>query len=133
MTHDALDKSPAGSTRTGMRASFRETLWFKKGMLDAELAQSSTTGPTRVDTLPLEDRYLEDGTLSPSDSLTYGLAGGTTQPLRVVRLEPDAAADESRVPERALVAEMKTGRRIVLAMVAVGLALVAGGATLMIS
>lgn len=117
-----------------MRVSFRETLWFKKGALDAEVAQSATvTGPIRVDTLPIEDRYLEDGSLSPRDSLTYGLAGGTTQPLEVVRIAPDARADDAGVPERALVAEMKTGRRIVFAMMAAALALVAGGATLMIS
>lgn len=119
-----------------MRVSFRETLWFKKGALDAEVAQSATvTGPIRVDTLPIEDRYLEDGSLSPRDSLTYGLAGGTTQPLELVRIAPDAGADadDAGVPERALVAEMKTGRRIVFAMMAAALALVAGGATLMIS
>ncbi len=36
---------------------FRETLWFKIGGLDAEPANS----------LPIEDRYLDDGSLTEAD------------------------------------------------------------------
>jgi hypothetical protein len=49
---------------------FRETMWFKKGLLD--------------DTMPIEDRYLDDGSLTPTDSRVFGLHTGTTQPLPVI-------------------------------------------------
>lgn len=64
---------------------FRETLWFKKGLLDADVAsQASEDEPTAVDTLPIEDRYLDDGTVTASDSVQFGLHTGTTRPLPTV-------------------------------------------------
>jgi len=41
-------------------ARFRETLWFKKGLIDAEM-------PELADQLPIEDRYLDDGSVTPVD------------------------------------------------------------------
>ncbi len=67
---------------------FRETLWFKKGLLDADLAsRAAADEPTSVDTLPIEDRYLDDGSISPSDSREFGLHTGTTRPLPTVFFE----------------------------------------------
>lgn len=37
---------------------FRETLWFKKGLLDALAADLL---------LPIEDRYIDDGSVTPAD------------------------------------------------------------------
>jgi hypothetical protein len=47
-------------------ARFRETLWFKQGMLDAEL-------PEQADLLPIEDRYLDDGSLTTEDVTRFSL------------------------------------------------------------
>lgn len=67
---------------------FRETLWFKKGLLDADLASRATVGePTSVDTLPIEDRYLDDGSVSSDDSLAFGLHTGNTQPIPNVQFK----------------------------------------------
>ncbi|NVB84783.1 MAG: hypothetical protein HOV81_40815 [Kofleriaceae bacterium] len=64
---------------------FRETLWFKKGLLDADAASRASAGePTAVDTLPIEDRYLDDGSLTARDSREFGLHTGTTQPLPTI-------------------------------------------------
>lgn len=64
---------------------FRETLWFKKGLLDADAAsRASADEPAAADTLPIEDRYLDDGSITPSDSRQFGLHTGTTQPLPTI-------------------------------------------------
>ncbi len=123
-----------------MRVKFRETLWFKKGLLDAGAAEvrepaqtpsdDDEAGPAAVDTLPIEDRYLDDGTLAPTDSVVFGLHTGSTQMLG--RIDVAAATDVVSVPEVALVAEMKTGRRIVFAMMAVAALALGGAAAMMV-
>lgn len=113
-----------------MRKKFRETLWFKRGAEAEEArAHAANLAPdeevtTVHELLPVEDRYLEDGSLRPSDSQLFGLHTGTTQamqPVDLVRLMNGQAADvgSAGVPERALIAEMKHGRRMVFAMIAV--------------
>ena len=113
-----------------MRKKFRETLWFKKGVeAEAARAETADVAPdddevTTVHELPVEDRYLEDGSLRPSDSQLFGLHTGTTQamqPIDIVRLMHAGGQDtgSAGVPERALIAEMKQGRRMVFAMIAI--------------
>jgi hypothetical protein len=112
-----------------MRPKFRETLWFKKGQLDAEAAQRAATekeSQVVADSLPIEDRYNDDGSLQPRDSVVFGVHTGTTRAL--VRLEPAPVAN-STVAEQHLISEMKTGRRLVLGMIA-GAALAIGGIAL---
>lgn len=43
-------------------AEFRETLWFKIGGLAAEAEATEAPHP-----LPLEDRYLDDGSVTEAD------------------------------------------------------------------
>lgn len=121
-----------------MRKKFRETLWFKRGAeADAACAQAANLAPDEEVTavselLPIEDRYLEDGSLRPSDSQLFGLHTGTTQamqPIDIVRLMHGSGARDvgsAGAPERALIAELKHGRRMVLALLALAM-LVLGG------
>lgn len=51
---------------------FRETLWFKKGLDDSEDS----------DLLPIEDRYLDDGSVTPADVAQYSLRGVEISPNR---------------------------------------------------
>ena len=97
---------------------FRETLWFKKGELDAEAAaKASPDEPAAVDLLPVEDRYTDDGSLSSGDSVSFGLHTGRTQHIAMTSDrsapgdEPGTGADA--VP--AIVGELKRGRRRILA------------------
>ncbi|HUS63707.1 MAG TPA: hypothetical protein VMZ28_04150 [Kofleriaceae bacterium] len=100
---------------------FRETLWFKKGELDAEQAQLAADGdddlrPDAVDSLPVEDRYC--GPVHSSDTSHFGVHSGTTQAVGMER----KAADEGEVSESELVAELKQRRPVVaLGLVGVGL------------
>ena len=102
--------------------NFRETLWFKKGLLDADLADEAArsgdglaTGA--VDLLPVEDRYADDGSVSRADSTALGLNTGVTSKLRVIELGPP---DEGSVA--ALARDMTRGRSRTLAVLGASIA-----------
>ena len=100
-----------------MRAKFRETLWFKKGAQDAQArdeanAAGDLLAPAAVDTLPIEDRYDDDGTLAAADSQMFGVRTGRTE--YMPRLD---TRGEQAVDEHALVHDLKRGRiKIIAAM-----------------
>ena len=111
---------------------FRETLWFKKGELDVEAAQDAARDeddlrPGAVDLLPLEDRYLDNGSLTRGDSVEFGVHSGVTQHMAPLDGEPGAGAEaaDAGVDVRHLVGEMRRGRRAVFA--AIGAAALALG------
>ena len=114
---------PAPKAMPGV-PKFRETLWFKKGELDAEQAQLAADGddelrPDTVDILPIEDRYR--GAVHESDTSQFGVHTGTTQ---AVGIERAGGAGAGAVSEADLVAEMN-GRRPVVALGLVGAGLCA--------
>lgn len=102
---------------------FRETLWFKKGVLDgiaAERAATSDEGlPDAADSLPIEDRYLEDGSVAPEDSASFGLHTGLTQ--RVAAVAASRPPSAGGPGEDELAAELVRGRGVYLALIASGL------------
>lgn len=104
--------------------TFRETMWFKRGAL-AEAAPVADATDDEVPPpaeLPIEDRYGDDGTLTPADRARFGLHTGATAYLPRVEEAPLADADDGALP--ALVRELKRTRRVVLA--AIGAAVAAG-------
>ena len=97
-------------------ATFRETLWFKKGHLDAKRAEDAAADPDAipaVDLLPVEDRYHDDGTIDATDSVAFSVRTGGT--MAIGRLKPTTMSIPP-LDATALVGEMKRGRRAVLAM-----------------
>ncbi len=100
---------------------FRETLWFKKGSLDSAPApakDSEAAGP--ADTLPVEDRYLDDGSVTREDSQMFSVRTGSTQ--FVPKLVEPVTLPHDGLPT--LVGEMKRGRRAVLAVIGAAVAAV---------
>lgn len=83
-----------------MRHQFRDTLWFKKGQLDADQASAAASSkddmhPAAVDLLPVEDRYLDDGSVSREDSKMFSLRTGGTQAIpKAARGSAPAPADD---------------------------------------
>jgi hypothetical protein len=96
-------------------SKFRETLWFKRG--DAEEAVADEAVPQDAQR-PLEDRYLDDGSLTSADRDAYSVRTGGTQWLPKV----DALASEP--VDIALVAELKRGRAGILAVLGTSAALI---------
>ena len=109
------------------KGKFRETMWFKKGELDSqaavsadeELARTGKVGNDKADSLPMDERYKDDGSLSRGDKEKYSLRTGNTEMMPAL-VDPGPA--KTGVTEDALVAEMKGGRTWVLA--AIGAAVV---------
>ena len=100
-------------------SKFRETLWFKKGDLDVKAAEDPD-GLGAADLLPVEDRYLDDGSVAPADTSAFGVHSGQTQGLEMVK-QTSQMEPVGEVPVQ-LIREMKRGRLPVLA--AIGGALV---------
>ncbi len=99
-----------------MPSKFRETLWFKKGDLDAKAAQAGGDEPIgAADLLPIEDRYLDDGSVNNDDSAAFSMRTGSTQFVPVVGDVAPAAASEASTLH-VLVREMKRRRGMFAAM-----------------
>jgi len=84
------------STAKGKR--FRETLWFKKGQLASDEASKATAHATEppagaAELLPVEDRYLDDGSVTREDSRLYSVRTGKTQGVPLIR-EPAPERDK---------------------------------------
>jgi hypothetical protein len=81
----------------GQGANFRETLWFKKGDVEQMVAEAKAKAAGRTETpsgshevpvedgKPLEDRYVDDGSVTVEDRKKFSLrAGGTAAGVPVV-------------------------------------------------
>ena len=110
------------------KGRFRETMWFKKGDLDAQAAQAAAEEHARTgkitsdksDLLPIDERYKDDGSLSRTDKELYSLRTGATVSTAAVRAPSESAAGASiKVSEDALIGEMKGGRNRIFAIIAV--------------
>jgi hypothetical protein len=109
------------------KGKFRETLWFKKGELDVQAAEERAksgrdTGSDQADSLPMDERYKDDGSLSHGDKEKYSLRTGGTEMMPRLRDSRASGASGSDVSEDELIGEMKAGRGKIIALV--GLAVV---------
>jgi hypothetical protein len=112
------------------KGKFRETMWFKKGELDQQAAQAAAderakTGKDamadKADSLPIDERYKDDGSLSRSDKEKYSLRTGATMMTTAIRDSGSSASAGDKVSEDALIGEMKGGRNKIFAFIAIGL------------
>jgi hypothetical protein len=106
----ARGKAQAPGKAVRKKGKFRETMWFKKGELDeaAAAAAEGDEAKTRVDELPIEDRYKDDGTLTTADAERLTLRTGATSAMPAVpRAE---VVPGERMGEDDLVSELKAGR-----------------------
>ena len=100
------------------KGKFRETLWFKKGEMDAEAAEERArtgrdTGGERSDSLPMDERYKDDGSISRGDKERYSLRTGGTEMMPRLRDSQGSA----KISEDDLIGEMKAGRLKILAII----------------
>jgi len=127
--------TPAGKKRAEEKATkgkFRETMWFKKGDLDAQAAQAAAEAARvgkaedkdKADSLPIDERYKDDGSITRGDKDKYSLRTGATQMMTAVK-DSGATGGGTKVSEDALIGEMKSGRQWILIAIA-------GGAVLLI-
>ncbi|MFT3692201.1 MAG: protein kinase [Kofleriaceae bacterium] len=114
-----------GSAEQGQKGKFRETMWFKKGDLDTQAAVAAAeerartgkeAGTDKADSLPMDERYKDDGTISRQDKEKYSLRTGGTQMMQAVRQDPSLSG---KVSEDELIGEMKGGRKTVFLLIGV--------------
>jgi serine/threonine-protein kinase len=122
----------------GQGANFRETLWFKKGdveqMVAEAKAKASAAPKGRAETpsspempaedgKPLEDRYLDDGSVTVDDRKKFSLrGGGTAAGVPAV----GGAIPGERMSESEMLNEIGGGKRVtVIVIVAVAVAVAA--------
>lgn len=113
---------------------FRETLWFKKGELDAQAAQTAQAAQAseggkdgkdgkqvrdKADSMPIEKRYQDDGSVSKDDKQKYSLKTGATD---VMPRAKDVAKSSvsGKVSNEELIGEMKQGRNKILLLIGLG-------------
>ncbi len=124
----------AGPPKAGASAAFRETLWFKQGDVDqmvadarAKLEASKAKGvpvpepeavalPIVEETKPIEERYVDDGSVTTEDRKKYSLRqGATSASLPTV----GGAIPGERMSAEEMMGEIGGGRRIAIIVVAV--------------
>jgi serine/threonine protein kinase len=116
----------AGKGKRGRegKAKFRETMWFKKGELDEAVAAAGVPEgelvPEKADSIPMEDRYKDDGTLSAADRERLSLRTGGTQSFSTI---PSPSGGHA-MGERELARELGAGRGRMILMIVLALLIV---------
>jgi hypothetical protein len=115
----AADKGKGG-------AAFRETLWFKKGDVEHMIAEArakmaagskeaAVEGEADVaadESKPIEDRYVDDGSVTADDRKKFSLrTGGTATAIPVVRA---GAVPGEKMSEREVISEVSGTRKAVM-------------------
>ncbi len=115
----AAGKKSKGGGDGESKGKFRETMWFKKGELDAQAAQvvaeevaktGKAVSTDKADSLPIDERYKDDGSITRGDKEKYSLRTGGTQMMTAMK-EGDIGGASGKVSEDALIGEMKGGRQ----------------------
>jgi serine/threonine protein kinase len=129
----AAAAAPAGKRRgeaEDNKGKFRETMWFKKGDLDAQAAiaaaeERARTGKDaatdKADSKPIDERYNDDGSITRGDKEKYSLRTGSTMMMQSVPDSKKASASLAKVSEDELIGEMKGGRGKVIAAIVAGI------------
>ena len=118
------------SKAAGAAGAFRETLWFKQGDVDQMVADArakleASRGKAgaavpepdlpAVDAKPLEERYVDDGTVTVDDRKAYSLrSGATSTALPTV----GGVVPGERMSESEMIGEIGGGKRITIIVVA---------------
>ncbi len=115
-------KKPEVREKKASKGKFRETMWFKKGDLDAAAAEHAAadkegTAVDKADLLPIEERYGDDGSITTTDAERYSLKTGQTTTMPAIRDQPQARSGS--VSEDELIGEMKGGRKPILVVIVV--------------
>jgi hypothetical protein len=107
-------------------AAFRETLWFKQGDVEQMVAdakaklqaagKAAAEAPAIAeDARPLEDRYVDDGSVTVEDRKKFSLrTGGTSAAMPTSR--PEVPGE--KMDEREIVGEISGGRRTLILIIA---------------
>jgi hypothetical protein len=124
-------KGRSGAAAGDDKGKFRETMWFKKGDLDAQAAvaaadERARTGKDaatdKADSKAMDERYNDDGSITRGDKEKYSLRTGATQMMTSLPDPSKAGQSLSKVSEDELIGEMKGLPKWIIAAIVLGLA-----------
>jgi serine/threonine-protein kinase len=124
--------APAPADGGGGKAGFRETLWFKKGEVEEYLKQGASPGqPAEApaeDSRPIEDRYVDDGSVTAADRAKFSLRTGGTQMMSAVKPPSAGLVPGERMSEKELADEYagKKGSGLKVALIVIGIVVALG-------
>jgi hypothetical protein len=105
-------------------SAFRETLWFKQGDVEQMVADAKAKlqagktpadGTAEVDARPLEDRYVDDGSVTVEDRKKFSLrTGGTVAAIPTIAEHVPG----EQMDEKEMVGEISGGRRTLILVIA---------------
>jgi hypothetical protein len=125
-TSEPKGKKKPADEPTNTKGKFRETMWFKKGELDQQAAEKAAeerartgkdSASDKADSLPIDERYKDDGSITRGDKEKYSLRTGGTQTMKAIKDQP---AQSGKVGADELIGEMKAGRNMIFIAIAVG-------------
>lgn len=133
-------KAPADPGKSGQKAgaAFRETLWFKQGDVEQMVADAKAkmqaagkapAEPSEVnDARPLEERYVDDGSVTVEDRKKFSLrTGGTAASIPTTGDKvPGEKVPGEKMDEKEMVGEISGGRRTLILVIAVVVILALG-------
>jgi serine/threonine-protein kinase len=123
----SLQNKPLPATSSS-KGKFRETMWFKKGELDEAAAEAAAKAKPdanvsiRSDSMEMDERYKDDGSLTSQDKDRLSLRTGATMMMEALPNQKSGPG----VSEKELVSEMTAGRGKIVLAVVLGLIVIAG-------
>jgi hypothetical protein len=128
--------APGGKTDAKGNA-FRETLWFKRGDVEHMIAEArakiaspegkAPEAPSPEEALPIEDRYVDDGSVTTDDRKKFSLrAGNTSAAMPAVK----GRVPGERMSDEDVIREVSSSRKVVVILVATVVVLAAAAAVL---
>jgi hypothetical protein len=128
----------AGKGEAGKGNAFRETLWFKKGDVEHMIAEArakiaspegkAPEAPSPAEeVLPIEDRYVDDGTVTSDDRKKFSLRAGNTS---AVMPAVKGRVPGERMSDEDVIREVSSSRKVVVILVAIVVVLAAAAAIL---
>jgi eukaryotic-like serine/threonine-protein kinase len=134
--------APTGkAAQAGKGNAFRETLWFKKGDVEHMIAEARAkiAGPEgkapeapspAEEVLPIEDRYVDDGTVTSDDRKKFSLRAGQTSAAMPVVGTGKGRVPGERMSDEDVIREVSGSRKVVVILVAIVVVLAAAAAVL---
>jgi hypothetical protein len=116
---------------TSPKPRFSEAMWFRHGEQEEAAAQvADTEGDAAVapaHTLPIEDRYHDDGSMSAAEQARWSLRTGRTEPLPILA---DGGARKMEISDRELLGVDARARVWMIALGVVAVIAILVGVTL---
>lgn len=111
--------APAAAPGGDKKPAFRETMWFFKGEVESNMAETGAdaapAAPVEATPQELAAKYTDDGSLTDDEARRLSLRTGKTQMMQQVRI-PSGQVPGEKMAAEDFISEMNRGRKIAIAL-----------------